>query len=181
MKAAPLPKLPRAPLNVSCWPRLLIEKLAPPAGALLISVHDRSDGPVPLQLGWKDVLHLRFHDTDGSQLGLEVFSDAQAQEILSFLEQNSDCEHIFVNCAAGQSRSAGIALCLAEAMDVPAFRGRVQMKPNDSYYNRKVYRTLQNAIFEAPTRTGELDPWSVRCARCAQKEALPSQRANPCE
>lgn len=142
------PDLPENVRRVSCWPRTSIELMEPPAKALLISVYDRSDGPLFDVKGWQEVLRLRFHDTDGSQLGLEVFSDAQAHEILAFLERNADCEHIFVHCAAGQSRSAGIALVLGEALSVPTFRKDSPLRANDPFYNRKVYRTLHNAICE---------------------------------
>jgi predicted protein tyrosine phosphatase len=121
--------------------------MPPPPGAVLISVYDRGDGPAAIPEGWKDVLRLRFHDTDGSLLGLDVFSLLQAQEILEFLGRNVNCEHVYVHCAAGQSRSAGIALALAEAMGVPAFRQENRMEWNDPWYNRKVYSTMRTAIF----------------------------------
>jgi predicted protein tyrosine phosphatase len=147
----PLFSWPQGPTSVSCWSRPLIEKSNPPAGAVLISIYDRSDGPVSLQDGWQDVLGLRFHDTDGSQMGLEVFSTEQAQAILDFLSRNTNCAEIYVHCAAGQSRSAAVALALAEAMGVPATRQRQPMRWNDPYYNRKVYSTLRNLIGELQT------------------------------
>lgn len=134
--------------RVSCWPRPVLERIPPPAGAILISVYDRSEQPLDAHEGWKDVLKLRFHDTDGSQLGLEVFSAAQAAAVLDFLERNSDATEVFVHCAAGQSRSAAIAMFIGESQGLPVFKQNLPLPSSYSLYNRKVYRVLHETCME---------------------------------
>lgn len=133
---------------VSCWSRAKIQALKPPANALLVSIYDPIDGPLLSYDGWKDVQKMCFHDTDGQHLGLTSISKVDGQALASFLVKNSDAEHIYVHCHAGQSRSAGAALAIAEALQVPAFRGKSLLSFKDPFYNRKVYATVLNSLLE---------------------------------
>lgn len=139
---------PTKPKKVSCWPRYRAQELVPPAGAILISIYDPSDGPAHLKPGWKAVLPLCFHDTDGSQMGLKLFNHEMARQVLDFIRENHDCEHIYVHCAAGQSRSVGLAMPLADEMRVPVFRQKTPLPDKYALYNRRVYRTLIDVIYE---------------------------------
>jgi predicted protein tyrosine phosphatase len=137
------------PTRVSCWPRPVLERITPPPGAILISVYDRSEEPLSAHPGWADVLKLRFHDTDGSQMGLEVFSSEHAAAVLQFLQRHPHCSEIFVHCAAGQSRSAAIAMFIGEAFGLPIYKQNLPLPSSYALYNRKVYRTLHEAFMDA--------------------------------
>lgn len=139
---------PKKPTKVSFWSRVQASRMTPPPNAILISIYDPSDGPVYLQPGWKAVLGLCFHDTDGSQMGLKVFDTEMARSILSFIRDNLDCEHIFVHCAAGQSRSAAVAMALGDEMRVGVYRQSAPLPDRYSLHNRRVYRILIDAIYE---------------------------------
>lgn len=126
-------------------PRVVAGAYRPADNSILISIHDRSEPPLTPQPGWASVLVQRFHDTDGTIMGLEVFSVEQAREILSFVEQHRDCDELIVHCQMGQSRSAGVALYLAEKYGVPCFKESVPVTwENLKVYNRLVYRRLMN-------------------------------------
>lgn len=128
--------------------------LKPPAGCALISVYDRSEPQLQPQPGWSRVLYLRFHDTDGGQMGLEVFSEAQAQQALDFVRELSpDVDHLVIHCQAGQSRSAGLALFFAETLSLPCFKDTTPVTSrNYPLYNRKVYGVLLRTADEEPQR-----------------------------
>jgi predicted protein tyrosine phosphatase len=132
--------------HIRFLPRTVAAAYRPEPGAVLISVHDRSEPPLTPQEGWADVLVHRFHDTDGDLMGLEVFSEAQARELLAFVERHQDCPELVVHCSLGQSRSAAIAIYLSEKYDVPCFKEQVQVTWETwKLYNRLVYRRLHNA------------------------------------
>jgi len=132
--------------HIRFLPRRVAAAYRPVPGAVLISIHDRSEEPLTAQDGWAAVLVQRFHDTDGEQLGLEVFSDAQAREVLDFVELHQGCTELVVHCSLGQSRSAAVALYLSEKYGVPCFKEQVRVTwENWRIYNRLVYRRLHNA------------------------------------
>jgi len=109
--------------KVSFWPRAAVEKMEPPENSVLISVFDRSDGPLArYHPKWVEVLQLRFHDTDGSQLGLELCQLEHATQIFDLLARHPDCHEVVVHCAQGKSRSAAIALYLGESRNVPCLQ-----------------------------------------------------------
>jgi predicted protein tyrosine phosphatase len=132
--------------HIRFLPRMVAAVYRPVPGAVLISIHDRSEEPLTPQEGWAAVLVQRFHDTDGEQLGLEVFSDAQARELLDFVEREQRCTELVVHCSLGQSRSAAVALYLSEKYGVPCFKEQVRVTWEKwRIYNRLVYRRLHNA------------------------------------
>ncbi len=131
--------------HIRFLPRAVAAVYKPLEGAVLISIHDRSEGPLAPQSGWRDVLYQRFHDTDGTIMGLEVFSGEQAREILDFVEQNKDCDELVVHCQMGQSRSAAVAIYLSEKYGVPCYKENTPVTwENWKVYNRLVYRRLCN-------------------------------------
>jgi predicted protein tyrosine phosphatase len=132
--------------NIRFLPRAVAAAYRPAPGAVLISIHDRSESPLTPQEGWAEVLVQRFHDTDGEQIGLEVFSEAQARELLGFVEGHQSCSELVVHCSLGQSRSAAVALYFSEKYGVPCYKERVPVTwENWRLYNRLVYRRLYNA------------------------------------
>lgn len=127
-------------------PRAVAAQYRPAPGAVLISIHDRSEPPLTPQAGWADVLIQRFHDTDGETSGLEVFSEDQARELLAFVERHQDCNELVVHCSLGQSRSAGVAIYLSEKYGVPCYKEQVRVTWESwKIYNRLVYRRLHSA------------------------------------
>lgn len=136
--------------RVTFLPRSKAISMRPPARAALISIHDASEEEAKFGSGWNEVLYLRFHDTDGGMMGLEEYSEAHAQRALEFvMRQGGSCEHLVVHCQAGQSRSAGLALMIAEALRVPCFKDALQVSTNQyKVYNKRVYgvtwRTAMN-------------------------------------
>lgn len=126
-------------------PRVVAGAYRPAANAVLISIHDLSEPPLTPQSGWEAVLFQRFHDTDGTLMGLEVFSVEQARGILAFADKHSDCDELVVHCQMGQSRSAAVALYLSEKYGVPCFKQAAPVNwENLKVYNRLVYRRLMN-------------------------------------
>lgn len=94
--------------------------------------------------GWRAVLPLRFHDTDGQQMGLEVFTTEQAAQILLFAQANQDADELVVHCSMGHSRSAAVAIFLSEKFNVPCLKEQRQVNWESwPGYNRLVYRTLR--------------------------------------
>lgn len=114
--------------------------LQPQPGAVLISIHDRSEPPLTPRAGWAAVLVQRFHDTDGSLMGLEVFSNDQAREVLAFAQQHQGCPELTIHCQQGSSRSAALALFLSEKYGVPCYQEKTPVtRATWNFYNRMVY------------------------------------------
>lgn len=116
----------------------------PAPGAVLISIHDRSEPPLTPRAGWADILVQRFHDTDGALMGLEIFSNEQAREVLSFALANQACTELVVHCQQGSSRSAAVALFLAERYGVPCHQEKMPVTRDTwKVFNRMVYERLK--------------------------------------
>lgn len=123
-------------------PRVIAQRLRPGAGAVLISIVDE---PVALQSGWKDVLTLRFDDVDTEQEGMQLFDAAIAAQVLAFADRHQDSQdsiELVVHCTAGQSRSAAVALFLAERFGVQCWKEGRRVDWRWPNYNRLVYRVL---------------------------------------
>lgn len=132
---------------ITVWSRPLLVAQTPDENTLLISIFDPSDGPLESYEGWKGALPLCFHDTDGSSLGLQVPSLEHGLAIKTFLESHPDAKAIKVHCAAGQSRSAGVALALSELLEVPALlKGQTLLDYRYPFYNRKAYNAVVGAF-----------------------------------
>lgn len=130
--------------NTRFLSRELASKYTPKPGAVLIAIHDISESPLKAYPAWRDALHLRFHDTDGSAMGLEVFAPHQAQSVLGFVARHSACSELVVHCSAGRSRSAAVALFLAEEAKVPCLKvNQPVTRQSWPYYNRRVYEVLR--------------------------------------
>lgn len=141
--------------HIRFLPRRVAAAYRPEPGAVLISIHDRSEEPLTPQEGWAAVLVQRFHDTDGEQLGLEVFSDEQARALLAFVASHENCAELVVHCSLGQSRSAAVALYLSEKYDVPCYKEQARVTwENWRIYNRFVYRRLHTADQAEPDDGG---------------------------
>ncbi len=133
--------------------RYAAERLRPPPDSVLISIHDRSEPALIPRAGWQEVLHLRFHDSDGSHLGLEQFSVEHARAALDFVRRNLHRYELFINCQLGVSRSAGFALFFAEVLGIPCLKPKmvepVTVKTHPAY-NRRVYSKLWAVLHDDP-------------------------------
>ena len=65
-----------------------------------------------------DVLTLFFDDIDRPVDGAVLFSEEQADEIISFIERNKDTETLLIHCYGGQSRSLAVGIFAAEMTGV---------------------------------------------------------------
>lgn len=129
-------------------PRVVAAKWRPVPNSVLVSIHDCDEEPLQPQDGWAEVLWLRFHDTDGEQSGLEVFSAQQAEQILELAKRHADASELIVHCQMGQSRSAAIALFLSEHLSLPCFKEQTPVTAMTWLgYNKKVYSTLAAACY----------------------------------
>lgn len=141
--------------RVSFLPRHLARNLRPQHKAVLISIHDDTEPPLDAHSSWVDVLHLRFHDADASCDGMELFTPDQARQALEFVRKHADtCDELVVHCQAGQSRSAGMALYLAEVLGVPCFKVNLPVSvATYPLFNRRVFSTLMTEAETEPSRS----------------------------
>jgi predicted protein tyrosine phosphatase len=96
-------------------------------------------GPAKLQEGWHLVLRLEFHDIDVHEEPYVMMSQEMAKQIVDFArDMAQEVEGILVHCNAGVSRSAAIALWIADEFDLP-FNRAYQL------HNKHVYKLLREA------------------------------------
>lgn len=143
--------------NVCFFSEMVAKDVTPRNHIALISVSDGDFIDLP---DWGDrILRLYFHDILGPLDGYVQFGVADAQKIINFLNgiDKKSINTIFVHCGAGISRSAAIALFIAEkfglnvvstTISIKGNLGIVNYKISDFYngkypfYNRLVYSTL---------------------------------------
>lgn len=91
-----------------------VGKLKGRTDTIVISICDPGSDKAPIQDGFKDVLYLAFDNVDGRSGKGVAISEAQANEILAFLDKHeAAADRILVNCVSGESRSAGVAFYMA--------------------------------------------------------------------
>ena len=97
---------------------------------------------------WSAVLRLQFHDKDRLEdidQGYVLFDQEHAQEVLTWLQKHeNDLRAVYVHCALGASRSAAVALFVAEKYGLRIDRTKA------SRYNRRVYRVLYDEWTKDP-------------------------------
>lgn len=109
----------------------------------MISITGLMSSDAPLGDGWGCVLRLKFDDVEKEWQGYIPMSEEQADEILSWLMTNEDLlKAVYVHCAAGESRSAAVAMFIADVYGLP-------IDPNKAKnYNRHVYALLNARLKE---------------------------------
>lgn len=82
----------------------------------VISLNDYFRPPARLKPGFREVLVLKFNDTYCGDWGDGIGNPElhHAQNIVTFIRRNADCDTFIVHCVAGQCRSAAVALLLDE-------------------------------------------------------------------
>lgn len=86
-----------------------------------ISITSPGKPPAQLQPGWGALYRIAFFDVwPGRFEGQPLFSQAQARELLDFIEaMPPHIEHLVVHCHAGVSRSAAVARLVARNHKLP--------------------------------------------------------------
>lgn len=122
--------------------RVLAENLVPPENSVIISFYDVSEPPAALSDQWLDICRIRCHDTDGQQMGLEVYSNEMAKQVADFAVKHfPNVDHFYVHCQLGQSRSGATALAISEYFGVPCFKATSPVTTfSYKIYNKLVYR-----------------------------------------
>ena len=96
------------------------ERYAPRGLEVCISISDPGWPPARLSSRFAEVLRLHFNDvTERGDPADMLFSDEHAQAIRSFLDRWPNVERVVVHCAAGVSRSPGVALGLCDLRGWP--------------------------------------------------------------
>ena len=117
--------------------------------SILISIRDPFSNPIHVQIEkgkLEHVIYFEFDDWDKEHDGQLVISEEDAVLISLFVKKYQDKEKefdLYVNCEAGQSRSAGVAAAIAKYLfddDEIFFR----MK----HPNMLCYRKVLNALME---------------------------------
>lgn len=86
--------------------------------SILISIAAKGDPSAEVEANdknnIKDILFLKFNDTDNPEEENGHIVDEDAKQIKDFVEKylDTDIDTIIVNCGAGQSRSAGVAAAI---------------------------------------------------------------------
>ena len=95
-------------------------------------------------------MHLEFEDWDANNDGEIVMSDDDARMVARFVRiayyGSIDCD-LYVNCEAGQSRSAGVAAAISKVLFDDDERFFRMYHPNMLCY-RKVYNALSELFDE---------------------------------
>lgn len=129
------------------------EAMRPPRATALISITDTARPPATLKAGWSEVLRLAFDDIDPVTYPDDDFDldYAAMREIHAYqlVELAEFCRmaiprnrRLVVHCRYGQSRSAGVAKAVCEAMDLPFPAWYAD-------HNTFVYRTVLGALRHA--------------------------------
>jgi predicted protein tyrosine phosphatase len=124
--------------------RYTAENLVAINGAVIVSIHDRSEVPADLDEDWDDRLTLEFHDTDGTIGGLKLFAAEHALQVWDFVTKHrTTAQELIVHCHAGESRSGAIALAVAEVLAIPCYKNRLRVtRESHRFYNRLVYQEM---------------------------------------
>lgn len=93
-------------------------------------------------------MHLDDNDIDQVRDRFKLFDESHAQQLLDFVERNADCETLAVNCFAGVSRSAAVALFISEWLQVPCYRDEMPVDALSwKLYNRHVCSTMRKVLY----------------------------------
>lgn len=99
-------------------------------------------GQAKLKDGWHKVLRLEFHDLDVENEPYVLMDKEMARQVVKFARDNSqEIEGILVHCNAGVSRSAAIALWIADEFGL-------QFNRQYHLHNKHVYKLLREAAHD---------------------------------
>ena len=103
----------------------------------MISITGTGEPRARLKRGWSHVLRLTFDDIEEPRLGGKLFSEEDADRVISFLDRiEGKVDHVIAHCRLGLSRAPAIVKFISERYDLgDGFR-------NARTFNRHVYETL---------------------------------------
>lgn len=106
----------------------------------VISIQDTAHGGFGFELKQNaycfDVLTVYFDDIDHPQHGAKLMTEAQADEIIRFIEKHrDDVRTLLIHCFAGISRSKAVERFARKMLELPP--------ANDDFYNSYVYDMLR--------------------------------------
>ena len=110
--------------NVTFMNRGDAAKVNPSDEAAMISIYTPGDEPAKLQPGWKNLLSISFYDSDreidqaSPGFFYPAITEKQAELIYAFVVSHHHCNFLYIHCDAGISRSAAVALFVAERYDL---------------------------------------------------------------
>jgi predicted protein tyrosine phosphatase len=123
-------------VKIYIYSRRQIQRLLPSSKSILISITDPGRDYPKVTGGWRS-LQLRFHDIDEvREKGDVIINDWHAVNILKYLDMTQP-EEIAINCEAGISRSAGVAVALEEILN-----GNNKAYKKYPNHNRRVASTI---------------------------------------
>jgi len=123
-------------VKINIYSRRQVERLIPSNKSILISITDPGRKHPNVSEAWRS-LKLHFHDLDEARdKSDKLINEWHAVSILNFLRLTQP-EEIVVNCEAGISRSAGVAVALEEILNEN--KQAFKKYPN---HNRRVASTI---------------------------------------
>jgi len=126
-------------LNIYTLNRLQAGQLLPHYNAIFISITCPGD-EAQLVDGWKAVLRLKIDDVSDDHGGqYALFNEDHARQIIEFVFGHLP-DTLFINCDAGLSRSAGVAVALTEIIQ-SRYIGK---EHRYVLYNKHVAKVIRN-------------------------------------
>lgn len=107
---------------------------------------DRQDPPA--NEFTRDILHVDFHDINMATDGLDLFTDAQAIEILNFYTRyRNETELVVAHCTAGMSRSPAVIAALQKIHTGDDSEWFKKKTPNSYVYNHILSAAYERGLF----------------------------------
>lgn len=124
--------------------RVSMQNMYPLPNWAAISISEQVE--TKLKPGWHAIHRAYFHDVDPASNKTDephiLMNASHAKDIVAFAESVApQVDVIFVNCAAGVSRSAAVAKWIAERFELPFDQHYAQ-------YNQHVYKLLREATIK---------------------------------
>ncbi len=97
----------------------------------------------------RDVLFLEFHDIHEPTNGFQLFTEAQAVQVINFYTRyRSDAELMIAHCSAGMSRSPGIIAALQKIHTGDDNEWFKRKTPNSWVYNMVLGTAYERGLFQ---------------------------------
>jgi len=117
------------------------EGIIPKQNEAIISISCPKD-VVHLSNLWRNKLELKFHDIDFPEDDKVIFNEDHYDQIMNFLNSiENSVENIVVHCHAGISRSAAVAMFIADIY-------RLNFNTNYTLYNKYIYTTCKKLYYK---------------------------------
>jgi predicted protein tyrosine phosphatase len=112
------------------------ERMIGRSNMAIISITESGVEPADLRGQWGAVLRIQFDDREYEDPQLITFDDSHAEQIARFIESMPrGIDELHVHCWAGVSRSAAVAMCIANQLGIG-------LDGDTEFHNRLVHRVL---------------------------------------